>query len=51
MGGRDQWPDIGIRIEGIADDDLAHHLADAGDEVVIQVAGDEGPRGGRAVLA
>ncbi|SKG72520.1 Uncharacterised protein [Mycobacteroides abscessus subsp. bolletii] len=51
MGSRDQRTDIGIRIEGITDDDLAHHLTDAGDEIVIQVAGDEGPRGGRTVLA
>ena len=35
---------------GIADDDLAHHLADARDEVVVDLTGDDGAGGGGAVL-
>ena len=35
---------------GIADDDLAHHLADAGDEVVVELTGHDRARRRRAVL-
>ena len=34
----------------VADDDLAHHLADACDEVVVDLASHDGPRRGGAVL-
>ncbi len=34
----------------VADDDLAHHLADTGDEVVVELARDDRARRGGAVL-
>jgi hypothetical protein len=47
---RDQRAKVGIGVLGVADDDLAHHLADAGDEVVVELAGHDRTRRGGAVL-